>query len=63
MEGKVIEKIPLDYDKNIVNNEDEFSMPELKLLNLIAEIIVNISIRESHEESNTISSFQRQEAK
>ena len=63
MEGKVIEKIPLDYDQNVVNNEDEFSMPELKLLNLIAEIIVNISIRESHEESNKISSFQRQEAK
>lgn len=63
MEGNVIEKIPLDDKKNIVNIEEEFSMPELKLLNLIAEIIVNISIRESHEESNKISSFQRQEAK
>ncbi|WP_139173803.1 hypothetical protein [Hydrobacter penzbergensis] len=63
MDGKVREKIPLNDDKNIVNNQDEFSMPELKLLNLIAEIIVNISIRESHEESNKISSFQRQEAK
>lgn len=63
MEGKAIEKMPLNDDKNIVNSEDEFSLPELKLLNLIAEIIVNISIRESYEESNKISSFQRQEAK
>ena len=63
MDGKVMEKIPLDENKNIVNSEDGFSMPEHKLLNLIAEIIVNISIRESHEESNKISSFQRQEAK
>ena len=63
MEGKVIEKVPLNDDKNIVKSEDEFSLSELKLLNLIAEIIVNISIRESHEESNKISSFQRQEAK
>lgn len=63
MEGKAIEKMPLNDDKNIVNSEDEFSLPELKLLNLIAEIIVNISIRESYEKSNKISSFQRQEAK
>ncbi len=63
MEGKVIEKVSLKDDKNIVKSEAEFSLPELKLLNLIAEIIVNISIRESHEESNKISSFQRQEAK
>lgn len=57
MEGKVIEKVSLKDDKNIVKSEAEFSLPELKLLNLIAEIIVNISIRESHEESNKISSF------
>lgn len=63
MEGKVIEKVSLKDEKNIVKSEAEFSLPELKLLNLIAEIIVNISIRESHEESNKISSFQRQEAK
>ena len=63
MEGKVIEKVPLNDDKNIVKSKDEFSLSELKLLNLIAEIIVNISIRESHEESNKISSVQRQEAK
>ena len=63
MEEKVIGEKPLEDDKNIVNSEDEFSIPEVKLLNLIAEIIVNISIRESHEESNKISSFQRQEAK
>lgn len=63
MEEKVIGEMPLKDDKNIVNSEDEFSIPELKLLNLLAEIIVNISIRESHEESNKISSFQRQEAK
>ena len=63
MEEKVIEKVSLKDEKNIVKSEAEFSLPELKLLNLIAEIIVNISIRESHEESNKISSFQRQEAK
>lgn len=63
MEAKVTEKILLNDNNNIVKSEDEFSLPELKLLNLIAEIIVNISIRESHEESNKISSFQRQEAK
>mgnify|MGYP001159205113 CR=1 FL=1 len=63
MKGKVIERVPLNDDENIVKNENEFSLPELKLLNLIAEIIVNISIRESHEKSNKISSFQRQEAK
>ena len=58
MDESVKEKIPLDDDNNIVNSEGEFSIPELKLLNLIAEIIVNISMRESHEESNKISSFQ-----
>lgn len=57
MEEKVIGEMPLEVNKNIVNSEDEFSIPELKLLNLLAEIIVNISIRESHEESNKISSF------
>lgn len=52
MKGEVIEKIPLDDIKNFVNSDSEFSLPELKLLNLIAEIIVNISIRESHEKSD-----------
>ena len=52
MEGEVIEKMPLDDSKNIVNDEGEFSITELKLLNLIAEIIVNISIRESYEKSD-----------
>lgn len=39
------------------------SVIEAKLLNLIAEIIVNISIRERYEESHQISAFQRQKAK
>ncbi|GAB3522153.1 hypothetical protein [Emticicia fontis] len=39
------------------------SVIEAKLLNLIAEIIVNISIRERYEESNQISTLQRQKAK
>lgn len=37
---------------NITNSEQIFSVSELKLLNLIAEIIVNISIRESNEKGN-----------
>ncbi len=52
MEGEVIREMPLDDSKSIVNDEEEFSITELKLLNLIAEIIVNISIRESHEKSD-----------
>ena len=63
MKGKVEKKIPLDDIKIIENINADISLAELKLLNLIAEIIVNISIRESHEESNKISSFQRQEPK
>lgn len=52
MGREVIEKIPPNNSENIENDEAEFSIPELKLLNLIAEIIVNISIRESHEKSD-----------
>ncbi len=37
---------------NTNNSEGDFSVQELKLLNLIAEIIVNISIRESNEKGN-----------
>ncbi|SDE11402.1 hypothetical protein SAMN05216464_1048 [Mucilaginibacter pineti] len=42
-----------DIQQNKTNNsEGDFSVQELKLLNLIAEIIVNISIRESYEKGN-----------
>ncbi|WP_262245776.1 hypothetical protein [Parapedobacter soli] len=37
---------------NIEDGEGDFSILELKLLNLIAEIVVNISIREANEKSN-----------
>lgn len=63
MKGKVEEETPLDGIKIIENIKADISPAELKLLNSLAEIIVNISIRESHEESNKISSFQRQEPK
>lgn len=49
--------------KNTIIEEPVFSVFEAKLLNLIAEIIVNISIRERYEESNQISTLQRQKAK
>ena len=39
-------------------NTDVVFLPnELKMLNLIAELIVNISIRESYEEGNKVSAL------
>lgn len=43
----------------IGKDEEEFSISELKLLNLIAEIIVNVSIKEHHEKkSDSVSKIQ-----
>jgi hypothetical protein len=60
---KVEKKKPRFGLKNKVIEDPVLSVFEVKLLNLIAEIIVNITIRERHEESHQISTFQRQKAK
>ncbi|PLK44999.1 hypothetical protein [Emticicia sp. TH156] len=60
---KVEKKKPRFGLKNTVIEDPVLSVFEVKLLNLIAEIIVNISIRERYEESHQISAFQRQKAK
>lgn len=52
MKDEVAEETPQNKKENVVNDEQEFSLNELKLLNLIAEIIVNISIRESYEKGD-----------
>lgn len=52
MKDQVIEETPQNKHENVANDEQEFSLNELKLLNLIAEIIVNISIRESYEKGD-----------
>lgn len=52
MKDEVAEETPQNKQENVVNDEQEFSLNELKLLNLIAEIIVNISIRESYEKGD-----------
>ena len=46
------EEGPQNAVKYSENEEDNFSKSELKFLNLIAELIVNISIRESYEKGN-----------
>ena len=50
MENKI--KSTDNQQNTTTNSEEIFSVSELKLLNLIAEIIVNISIRESNEKGN-----------
>lgn len=52
-------KKPVYQTETNENKENCFSSSELKLLNLIAELVVNISIRESYEKSNTIPTLQR----
>lgn len=52
MKDEVTEETPQNKQENVANDEQEFSLNELKLLNLIAEIIVNISIRESYEKGD-----------
>ncbi len=50
MENK-IESID-NQKNNTINSKGDFSESELKLLNLIAEILVNISIRDSYEKGD-----------
>jgi hypothetical protein len=53
-------KIKVSNEVNIQTQpEKDFSQSELKLLNLIAILIVNISIRESYEKSDKIPPLQR----
>jgi hypothetical protein len=45
--------------EKLSNIDDEFSINEIKLLNLIAEIIVDASIKEYHEKGNKVLKVQR----
>ena len=48
----VKENEPAYYIQNSEIDDQGFSLSDLKLLNLIAELVVNISIRESYEKGN-----------
>lgn len=52
MKDQVTEDTPQNKQENVVDDDQKFSLTECKLLNLIAEIIVNISIRESYEKGD-----------
>lgn len=49
---------PVYEGETVENEDDNFSLSELKLLNLIIEIIINISIRESYEEGHPLPPIQ-----
>lgn len=56
-----INEVKNPQEEKVLNNEniiENFSPAEIKLLNLIAEIIVNNSIKESYEKGNQVSTFQ-----
>jgi len=59
-EGEKPDKNSRDKDEN---TDIEFSLQEITLLNLIAEIIINASIKEYYEKSNQVSKVQRQKTK
>lgn len=59
-EGEKPDKNSPEKDENTAI---EFSLQEIILLNLIAEIIINASIKEYYEKSNQVSKVQRQKTK